>query len=136
MVLVCVHVYVRVSIPSQVRPEPQGMYSLCWTTKTNQRDHSSWYQDLGNLCQLFPEEKKALLSQYYYHVIITFSLHTQQIPDIFKQLDNNYKELFENAPTYIDNLTLWKRVPLIYHTKGLPCQVKILYPVRKNTLST
>ena len=44
---------------------------------------------------------------------------------------NHNKKIFKNAPPYMDNLALWKRVPLIYHTKGLPGQVKILYSVRK-----
>ena len=54
------------------------------------------------------------------------------------------KELFDNAPPYMDNLTLWKRVPFIYHTKELSnyrakwkydIQLgQILYPVKTNRI--
>ena len=47
---------------------------------------------------------------------------------------SNNKELFQECTPYMDNLTLSKRVPFIYHMKGLPGEVKILHPVRKNTL--
>ena len=59
------------------------------------------------------------------------------------KLENN-KELFKNAPLYMDNLTLWNRVALIYHTKEqsncrAKCEnniqlVKMLYSVKTNTI--
>ena len=51
------------------------------------------------------------------------------------------KELFKNAPPYINNLTLQKRLPFINHTKDLPGKrkffiqlIKISYTVKTYTI--
>ena len=45
-------------------------------------------------------------------------LQMNQVLELCQQSTLN-KELIENAPHYMDNLTLFKRVSLIYHAKRL-----------------